>query len=160
MPGGKGGGRAGVRGGVPLPAPASRSSNAIIEAFAADLAEVRNPPPEARDAGTVEGTERGERVSFPSALFVGDDGRSRGVWGWSPYEAYREAATAAGAKVLEERQAEVLEALERFGRCLTRELEELTRKPRPILEAELWALARDWRLKPVPVLCGTAWELP
>ena len=38
-----------------------------------DLDEVRNPPPEAREAGQVRRTERYERVSFPSALFVADD---------------------------------------------------------------------------------------
>jgi hypothetical protein len=57
-------------------------------------------------------------------------------------------------------RAEALEAVERFGRCATRELEELTGKPRPVLEAELWSLARDWKLKPVLVPGGTIWELP
>jgi hypothetical protein len=28
-----------------------------------------------------------------------------------------------------------------------------------VLEADLWALARDWRLRPVGVLGGTFWEL-
>jgi hypothetical protein len=136
------------------------SSNAITEAFAADLDEVRNPPSEARDGAMVKRAERAERVSFPSALFLGEDGSRRGVWGWSPYAPYREAAIAAGAETQREREPEIREALERFGRCLTPELEELTGKPRPILEAELWTLGRDWRLKPVPVACGTAWELP
>jgi predicted DsbA family dithiol-disulfide isomerase len=136
------------------------SSNAITEAFAANLDEVRNPPSEARDVGMVERGERGERVSFPSALFRGEDGSRRGVWGWSPYAAYREAAIATGAEPREEREPEIVEALERFGRCLGRELEELTRKARPVLEAELWELAREWRLKAVAVAWGTAWELP
>jgi protein-disulfide isomerase-like protein with CxxC motif len=135
------------------------ASNAITEAFAADLDEVRNPPPEAREAGGVRRTERHERVSFPSAVFTGEDGSRRGVWGRRPYDAYREAASAAGAAP-EERRAEPVDAVERFGRCATRELEELTGKPRPVLEAELWALARDWKLKSVPVLGGTLWELP
>jgi protein-disulfide isomerase-like protein with CxxC motif len=135
------------------------ASNAITEAFAADLDEVRNPPPEAREAGGVRRTERHERVSFPSTVFTGDDGSRRGVWGRGPYDAYREAASAAGAAPGEGR-AEPVEAVERFGRCATRELEELTGKPRPVLEAELWALARDWKLKSVPVLGGTLWELP
>ena len=29
---------------------------------------------------------------------------------------------------------------------------------RPVLEAELWALARDWKLRPVSALTGTVWE--
>jgi len=35
----------------------------------------------------------------------------------------------------------------------------LTGKPRPIVEAELWTLAREWRLRPVEALTGTLWEL-
>ncbi len=135
------------------------TSNAITEAFAADLDEVRQPPAEARDAGKVKTTERFDRLSFPSAVFVGADAARQGVWGWQPYDAYREAALAAGAAVAEERLPEPIEAVQRFGRCATRELEELTGKPRPVLEAELWSLARDWTLKAAPVLGGTIWEL-
>jgi hypothetical protein len=47
-------------------------SHAITEAFAADLEEVRDPPHEARDAGAIHRSSKGrERISFPSALFVG-----------------------------------------------------------------------------------------
>jgi hypothetical protein len=48
--------------------------------------------------------------------------------------------------------------VERFGRCATREVEELTGRPRPLVEAELWEAAREWRLRPVGVLTGTLWE--
>ena len=51
-------------------------SEAITEAFGADLEEVRNPPDEAREAGAVRRTEGHERISFPSAMFVGGDGSS------------------------------------------------------------------------------------
>jgi putative protein-disulfide isomerase len=136
------------------------SSHAITEAFAANLDQVRDPPQEARAADKVKQTEGSDRLSFPSAVFSGDRGSQHGVWGWQPYEAYREAALAAGAAVVEERRPEPLEAVERFGRCATRELEELTGKPRPVLEAELWALARDWKLKPASVAGGTIWEQP
>jgi putative protein-disulfide isomerase len=134
-------------------------SNAIVENFAADLDEVRDVPDEARGSGNVRRTEGRERAAFPSLVFVGEDGSRTGVWGFQPYAAYREAALAAGATVTEERRPEPLEAIERFGRCATREIEELTGKPRPIVEAELWDLARGWRLKPVPALTGTLWEL-
>ena len=134
------------------------SSHAITEAFAADLDEVRDPPAAARDAGKVSRTEGHERLSFPSAVFAGADGSGSGVWGWRPYEEYREGALVAGAAVVENRRPEPLEALERFGRCATRELEELTGRPRPVLEAELWGLARDWKLRPFTVLGGTIWE--
>ncbi len=133
-------------------------SHAITEAFAADLDAVRNPSVEAREQGKVGETEGHDRVSFPSAVFRGEDGSEHGVWGWRPYEAYREAAIAAGARSSADRPAEPLEAIERFGRCATRELEELTGKPGPVLQAELWGLAREWRLRPVEVMGGTLWE--
>src|ERR671931_2621205 len=116
------------------------NSNAITEAFAADLDAVRDPPTEARDQGGVGETEGHERVSFPSALFRGEDGFERGVWGWSPYDEYREAAVGAGAQQVQEPPSDPSAPIQRFGRCATRELEELTGKPGPVLQAELWAL--------------------
>ena len=134
-------------------------SHAITEAFAADLDEVRNPPDEAREIGKVGQTEGHDRVSFPSAVFRGGGGSDSGVWGWQPYEAYREAALAAGAEPAASQPADPVAAIERFGRCATRELEELTGRPGPVLRAELWGMARDWKLRPVGVLGGTLWEL-
>lgn len=135
------------------------ASNAITEAFAADLEATRAPPTEAREEGKVGETEGHDRLSFPSAVFRGEDGPERGVWGWSAYEEYREAAIAAGAQPTQALPSDPAEPIQRFGRCTTRELEELTGKPGPVLRAELWSLARDWRLKPVRVLGGTFWEL-
>lgn len=117
------------------------SSNAITEAFAADLEEVR-----------------GEGIELPSATFVGEDGSRHGVRAPAPYDAYRAAALAAGAEPATERPAEPLEAIERFGRATTREIEVLSGRPRPVVEAELWSLARDWRLRPIPALNGTLWD--
>jgi protein-disulfide isomerase-like protein with CxxC motif len=134
-------------------------SHAITEAFAADLEEVRNPPEEARAAGGVRRTEGHERISFPSAVFIGEDGSRHGVWGQAKsHAALREAAVAAGAKAVNEGGPEPIDAIRRFGRCATRELEVLADRPGPVVEAELWALARDWKLKPVPALTGTIWE--
>jgi putative protein-disulfide isomerase len=117
------------------------ASNAIIEAFAADLEEVRS-----------------NRIALPSALFLGEDGLRHGVWGPGPYEAYREAALAAGADPVAAAPTDALEVVERFGRVATREVEALTGRPRPVVEAELWSLAREWRLRPAPALTGTLWE--
>ena len=50
--------------------------------------------------------------------------------------------------------------MERFGRVATREVEALTGRPRPIVEAELWSLAREWRLRPVAVLTGRCGSAP
>jgi hypothetical protein len=135
------------------------NSNAITEAFAADLDEARNPPRDARRQGKVGETEGHERPTFPSALFRGENGSVRGVWGWSAYEAYRDAASACGARLEGSSRPDPLAVIERFGRCATKELEELTGRPNPVLQAELWGLAREWRLRPVPVLGGTFWEL-
>ena len=116
-------------------------SNATIEAFAADLEEVR-----------------GGGIELPSASFVSADGSRHDVEGGDPYDAYREAALAAGAAPATERRPEPLEVVERFGRAATVEVEALTGKPRPVVEAELWSLAREWRLRPVAMLTGTLWE--
>jgi predicted DsbA family dithiol-disulfide isomerase len=137
-------------------------SEAITEAFAADLDEVRSPPQEARDAGAIHRSSKGrERISFPSALFIGGDGSRHGAWGNDSVDAekMRAAALAAGAKQVNEGALEPLDAVRRFGRCATRELEVLADRPRPVIEAELWSLARDWKLKPVAALTGTIWEL-
>jgi predicted DsbA family dithiol-disulfide isomerase len=134
-------------------------SEAITEAFGADLEEVRNPPQEARDAGAVHRTEGKERISFPSALFVGEDGSRHGIWGQArSHPVLRDAALATGANQINEGALDPPEAIHRFGRCATRELEVLAEKPLPVLEAELWAMARDWKLKPVRALTGTLWE--
>jgi putative protein-disulfide isomerase len=134
-------------------------SEAITEAFAADLEEVRDPPTAAREAGAVRRTEGRERIGFPSAVFSGEDGSRHGVWGAArSHPALREAALAAGAEQVNEGELTPLDAIRRFGRCATRELEVLCERPRPLVEAELWALARDWKLKPVPALTGTLWE--
>jgi predicted DsbA family dithiol-disulfide isomerase len=134
-------------------------SDATRDAFAADLDEVRSPPEDARDADAIHRDSKGrERISFPSALFIGDGGR-QGVWGSAAVDPdkMRDAALAAGAKQANEGPMEPLDAIRRFGRCATRELEVLTEKPLPVLEAELWALARDRELKPARALTGTLW---
>jgi putative protein-disulfide isomerase len=134
-------------------------SHAITEAFAADLEEVRDPPEEAREAGAVKRTEGHERLSFPSLVFVGEDGERHGVWGWRPYAALREAAIAAGADPERDAAPGPLEAVERFGRVTTKEIEVLTERAAPVVRAELWRAATEWRLRPTDVLGGTIWEL-
>lgn len=117
-------------------------SNATTEAFAADLDEFRNA----------------ERAELPSAVFIGEDGERHGVWGPQPYDAYRDAAIAAGAAAGAGERPEPLEVVARFGRVATRELEELTGTSLIPLEAALWSLASEWRVRPTPVLTGTLWE--
>ncbi|HKH42173.1 MAG TPA: DsbA family protein [Solirubrobacterales bacterium] len=136
-------------------------SHAITEAFGADLEEVRDPPQEARDADAVHRSSKGrERISLPSALFVSEDGGRSGAWGSASVdpERMRAAALSAGAKQVNEGALEPLDAIGRFGRCASRELEVLAERPGPTVEAELWVLARDWKLRPVSALTGTLWE--
>ena len=136
-------------------------SHAITEAFGADLEEVRDPPEEARAAGAIHRSSKGrERISLPSAVIVAESGSRHGVWGSDAVDAekLRAAALSAGAKPINEGALDPRDAIKRFGRCATRELEVLSQRPLPVVEAELWALARDWKLKPVSALTGTVWE--
>ena len=50
------------------------------------------------------------------------------------------------------------QALARFGRLTTREVEVLCELPGPRAAAELWGLAEAWKVRPVPVLTGHLWE--
>ena len=135
-------------------------SSASEEAFEADLAEVRDPPQEARDADAIHRDKKGrERISFPSALLIGDAGRE-GAWGNDSVDPakLREAVLRTGATQVNDGGLEALDAIQRFGACATRELEILSEKALPVLESELWALARDGELNPVHALTGTLWE--
>ena len=136
-------------------------SNAIVEIFGADLERARAIPAEARErGGVVAGRDEVERLVFPSVAFRGDDGVDHWVFGHQPYERYREAAEAAGARPAEGSPPGVLEAVRRFGRMATREVAEVCDLPGPRAFAELWKLATEWRLRPVPVVTDHIWELP
>ena len=134
------------------------SSHAVLEAFSADIEEVRQIPEEARAAGKLSQTEGRERLSFPSVVFIGADGQRRGVWGWQPLESYREAALAAGATQVNSGPLAPLDAVVRFGRITTREAEVLGESAGPPTCAELWRLAAEFELRPVRALTGTIWE--
>jgi predicted DsbA family dithiol-disulfide isomerase len=139
---------------------ADQRSDASADAFDVDLEEVRDPPQEARDADAIHRSSKGrERISFPSALFVGDGAR-HGVWGSDSVDAAKMHAVALelGVRPVNEGPLEPFDAIDRFGTCATRELEILSGKPLPALETELWEAARDGKLKPVRALIGTLWE--
>ncbi len=134
------------------------ASNAIVEAFGADLEEARSVPAEAAAEGQSKSTGSAERLTFPSVTFVGDDGSGHGVFGYSPYEDYRAAAEAAGARPASGAAPGVLEAVRRFGRLATAEVEAVCDLATPPAAAELWRLAADWKVRPVRVLTGYLWE--
>lgn len=134
-------------------------SHAIVEAFGYDLEATRDVPDEVRAAGEqVDAHRSGDRLPFPSAVFTGEDGARHGVYGAASYDELRAAAVAAGAEPAREDRPAVLEALARFGRMATREVEELCGLPEPRAHAELWRLAGDWQVKPLRVLTGWLWE--
>lgn len=135
------------------------ASNAIVEAFGADLEEARTIPDAARAEGQVRSAGGVERVAFPSVVLIGEDGERHPVFGHRPYEDYRAAVAAAGARPEREAPPGVVEALRRFGRMASREVEVVCELPEPRAAAELWRLACEWQVRPVRVLTGWLWEL-
>jgi protein-disulfide isomerase-like protein with CxxC motif len=136
------------------------SSHAIVEAFGYDLEATRSVPDEVRAAGkAVDAHGSGERLPFPSAVFVAEDGTEHGVYGASGYDKLRAAATAAGAEPATGDRPDPLTAIQRFGRMATREVEAVCGLPGPRAAAELWRLASEWQLRPSRVLTGDLWEL-
>jgi putative protein-disulfide isomerase len=110
-------------------------SHAILEAFGADL-------------------ERARGLELPTVDFG-----ERRVSGVQPYEAYRDAALAAGAEPTGEGPPRVEEALGRFGRMATPEVAAVCDLPGPRAAAELWRLAAEWRVRPERRLTGELWTL-
>ena len=125
-------------------------SHAIVEAFGEDLEATRTVP---------EGVPpEDERVPFPSVEFIADDGVAHAVYGSAGYDELRAAAVAAGAEPVAGERPGVKEALARFGRMATLEVEEVCGLPEPRAQAELWRLASDWEVKPLRVVTGWLWE--
>jgi putative protein-disulfide isomerase len=114
-------------------------SHAIVEAFGADLELWRARPAQDRPA-----------IQF---------GDEEPVFGPARYEQWRERALAAGARPAGDGWPDPLDALDRFGRLATAEVQAVCDLPRPRAEAELWRLATEFRVKPEAVLTGTLWTL-
>jgi putative protein-disulfide isomerase len=130
-------------------------SHAITEAFGADL--------EATEAlGSEVGVPAGPGspgrggTPLPSAVFTATERRVV-VAGLAPYGAYRDAAVACGLEPAPAR-LDVEQALARFARLTTVEVEVLCELPGPRAGAELWRLAEAWKVRPVKVLTGHLWE--
>ena len=132
-------------------------SHAIVEAFGADLEATRTIPSEAREAGGAKPGQDEERLVFPSVHFEGERGE-RWVFGIHSYDAYRDAAIAAGAEPARGELPDVATALARFGRMATVEVEAVCDLRGPTAAAELWRLAAEWRVRPIRVLTGWLWE--
>jgi putative protein-disulfide isomerase len=125
-------------------------SNAITEAFGADIERARAAAPETH-------TEQRRRVAFPAFEFRGDDGAVHGVYDSGDPGELRAAALAAGASANGGRLPGVEDALRRFGRMATPEVAAVCDLPGPRAAAELWRLASEWRVRPDRVLTGELW---
>jgi predicted DsbA family dithiol-disulfide isomerase len=127
-------------------------SHAILEAFGADLERARavDPAHHSEDRG---------RVKLPSIELRGEDGAVHGVYGPQPYEAYRDAAVAAGAPAPKPARLGVEEALRRFGSLATAEVAAVCGRPGPRAAAELWRLASEWVVRPERAGGGELWSL-
>ncbi len=135
------------------------ASNATLEAFGADLERVRAIPAAARAAGMVVADGGPERLPLPSLRALGADGDEQWVFGGRPYDDWRAALLAAGASPSTAERPTVEQALRRFGRMATPEVERVCELPGPRAHAELWRLASEWRVRPTQVLTGWLWEL-
>jgi predicted DsbA family dithiol-disulfide isomerase len=121
-------------------------SNAIVEAFGADLDRTR-----------AAGLPGDERVAFPSFLVAGADGSEHWVRDrWEP-AALLDAARAAGGEPVAAPGVE--EALRRFGTLATAEVGAACGLPGPRAAAELWRLASEWRVRPERMLTGELWTV-
>jgi putative protein-disulfide isomerase len=113
-------------------------SNAILEAFGADLEERRS----------FDGSE------LPFLRF----GDGPPLSASASYDAWQAAAISAGAVPAGDPSLSPLDAVRRFGRLAGVEVEAVCELAGPVAQAELWRLALDWKVRPVWVLTGVLWE--
>jgi predicted DsbA family dithiol-disulfide isomerase len=126
-------------------------SNAITEAFGADIERARAAAPETHD-------EHRRRVPFPSFEFRAErEGELlAAVYDSGDPAQLRTAALRAGAQP-DGALPDVEEALRRFGRLATPEVAAACDLPGPRAAAELWRLAAEWRVRADRVLTGELW---
>lgn len=122
-------------------------SNAIVEAFGADLERAR-----AAAAG-------GDDHAGLPVLHVSGPAGERWVRGAADPGAWVEAAVAAGAAPAGDQRPAPLDALRRFGRLATPEVAAVCGLPGPTAPAELWRLAAAWQVRVHRQASGELWEL-
>jgi predicted DsbA family dithiol-disulfide isomerase len=120
------------------------SSNAIVEAFGADLDRARSAAPGLRGEH--------KRVAFPSIQASGPGGEH---WAYDTADpdAWHVAVTAAGARADGARPS-VLEALKRYRAMAAPEVTAVCGLPGPTAPAELWGLAARWQARVERFPCG------
>jgi predicted DsbA family dithiol-disulfide isomerase len=130
------------------------ASNAVVEAFGADLERTR----------ALAGALGEERLPLPTAEFrsSGDGGSGEQVArvvGPAPAGAYAAGAAAAGAGPANGVALGVEEALRRFGRLGAAEVAAACDLPGPRAPAELWRLAGEWRTRFEAAPSGGLWSV-
>jgi protein-disulfide isomerase-like protein with CxxC motif len=122
-------------------------SNAIVEAFGADLERTRSVAPELRGESP--------RVAFPSVQVVGPSGDA---WAYDTHDpdVWHAAALSAGLVAASDR-LDPLGALRRFGAMATPEVAAVCGLPGPRAPAELWQLATTWHVRAERRLSAEVW---
>jgi putative protein-disulfide isomerase len=115
------------------------ASSATVERFGAQLEATR----------AIGGAE-----ALPT-IVLGD----RAVRGFVPYEEWRAAALAAGAKPLDAPPPSIEQALRRFGTLATAEVAAACALPGPRARAELWSLALEWKVVAERRFTSALWRL-
>lgn len=135
-------------------------SHGTVEAFGADLEAAA-----ALEAAPVTGghsvSDGGRGLPLPTFVFASDAGKVGGevLSGLQSPASLREAALAAGADPGGDPRPDPIAAIRRFGRMAPVEVAAVCDLSLPKAEADLAALALEWRIRPVPVLAGRLWEL-
>lgn len=127
-------------------------SNAIVEAFAADLERARSAAPELRGEHS--------RAAFPSIHVRGPAGEAWAYDSTDP-EQWHAAAIAAGGEPTGQRPTPV-QALRRFGAMAAAEVAAVCGyplPPAPTAPAELWALAARWEARVERYPCGELFRI-
>ncbi len=142
---------------------ADLGSHGTVEAFGADLeaAAALQASGEAAPSGGHSVAEGGRGLALPTFVFEPANGGGVGgevLSGLRGPIALRDAALAAGASPSGDPRPDPLTALRRFGRMAPVEVAAACDLPLPKAEADLAALALEWRIRPVPVLTGSLWE--
>jgi predicted DsbA family dithiol-disulfide isomerase len=119
-------------------------SNAIVEAFGADLERTRAA---ARDGEP--------RIPFPSFEVRSDGDDVHWIYDSTDPAQLRQAALAAGGAP--QPLPDPLGAVRRFARIATPEVVAVCDRPGPLAAADLWRMAAEWQVRPERVLTGELW---
>ena len=120
-------------------------SNAIVEAFGADLDRTRSAAREGE-----------QRVPFPSFEVRGAGDEVHWLYDSTDATQLRQIALAAGGEP--QPLPDPAEAVRRFGRIATPEVAAVCDRPGPLAAAELWRLAAEWQVRPERALTGDLWS--